>query len=90
LALLTALKYDESLVFWNSRSKWRAGMSLHIIENQRKIPRQARSRRKEPMPIGKNRLIWDLPGRIGDRLIPDPKASVPDCFGSSAAVLARG
>jgi hypothetical protein len=45
---------------------------------------------KDPMPIGKNRLIWDLTGRIGDRLIPDPKASVPDWFGSSAAVLARG
>jgi hypothetical protein len=37
-------------------------------------------RRKEPMPIGKNRLIWDLPDRIGDRLIPDPKASVPACW----------
>jgi hypothetical protein len=41
------------------------------------------------MPIGKNRLIWDLPDRIGDRLIPDPKASVPACFGSSAAAPFR-
>jgi hypothetical protein len=27
--------------------------------------------------IGRNRLIWDLPDRIGDRLITDPKRPFP-------------